>query len=372
MRKGILFLVILLSVLTFSLFPRQKTRKELKKEITVTIASVGDIFIHKSVLNAFFEKKTYNFSPAFSEISPYLKEVDLATAWFGGALDTIGPYTGYPLFKTPEDLARTMREAGFSLLFRTNHTLDYGEKGLRKTAEILKGYGISQVGAYTSEEESKEIFIFEKGSLKIAFLSYTYGTNGIPIPKPWMVNLIDTLKIKEDIKKAKEKSDFVIVALHFGIEYQRRPNQEQKRIVRFVAESGADLIIGSHPHVIQPVELLNLPNGRKVYCAYSLGNFFCGQRMRFTDTGIILRYKIIKEKDKTELKEINYLPVWIAKYEEDGKYRFKILPLKKALKLYEEGKLEYLKTKEYKRMKEAYEETVRHINNLEIGFQEFE
>lgn len=372
MGRVIPFLVILPFLLAFLFLPRQKPKERLTKEITVTIASVGDIFIHQSVLNAFSAQKAYNFSPAFSEVSPYLKEADLATAWFGGALDTIGPYTGYPLFKTPENLALAMKEAGFSLLFRTNHALDYGEKGLRTTTEILKKYEIAQVGAYLSEEESKEIFIFAKDSLKVAFLSYTYGTNGIPILKTWMVNLIDTIKIRADIKRAKEKSDFVIVALHFGIEYQRKPNQEQRRIVQSAAESGADLIIGSHPHVVQPVEVLNLTDGKKVYCAYSLGNFFCGQRMRFTDTGIILKYKIVKEKDKTTLKTINYLPVWIAKYEKEGKYQFKVLPIKKSLESYEAGKLAYLKSKEYKRMKEAYEETIKHINNLEISFTEIE
>jgi len=345
-----------------------------EKVTSITIASVGNIFIHKSVLEAVWQPKdkTYDFFSPFTEVLPYLKESDLTTAWLGGALDTSGPYTGYPLFKSPEDLAEAMKDVGFDIVFRTNHTLDYGAKGLENTTAILKRYGIKQIGAYISEEESKEIPVYEKDSLRIAFLSYTYGTNGIPIPKPWMVNLIDTTKIKEDIKRAKEVSDFIIVALHFGIEYQRRPNQEQKRIVSTLAENGADLIIGSHPHVIQPVELLTTNNGKKVYVAYSLGNFFCGQRMRFTDTGMILRYRIEKKNGKIDLKEIKYLPTWIAKYKKEGRYQFKILPIKKALKEYEESKLEYLRRENYERMKSAYQETISHIDNPAIGFTEFD
>ncbi len=185
-----------------------------------------------------------------------------------------------------------------------------------------------------------------------------------------MVNLIDTNKIKEDLKRAKELADFIIAALHFGEEYQRFPKEYQKTIVYFVAENGADLIIGSHPHVIQPVELLTTKDKKKVYVAYSLGNFFCGQRKRFTDTGIILKYQISGKRGKAELKAINYLPVWIGKYQINGKYHFKIFPLKKSLRLYEEGKLKFLTAKEYQRMKEADKETVSHIDNPKIGFTE--
>lgn len=348
-------------------------KMKLDKPVVITIASVGDVFIHKSVLDAVYEpeNKTYNFFSPFAEIAPDLQDADLATAWFGGALDTVGPYTGYPVFKTPSTLASALKQAGFDILFRTNHTLDDGERGLQSTCAILKKYGISQVGAYGSEEESRNIFVYEKGSLRVAFLSYTYGTNGIPIPRPWMVNLIDTDKIKTEIKKAKAFADFVIVALHFGTEYERNPNREQRRIVTCLADNGADFIIGSHPHVLQPVECLTLPCGKRVYVAYSLGNFFCGQRMRFTDTGVILKYQIVKRKGRAELASITYRPVWIAKYQVAGRYRFQILPIKKALALYQDGKLPYLTSAHVQRMKEAHQETVSHINNPEIGFTEY-
>ncbi len=335
----------------------------------LTIISVGDIFIHKSLLNSVYnsKEKYYDFYSCFEEVKPYLNSVDLTTAWFGGALDTIGPYTGYPCFKTPQDLAYALRNTGFDLLFRTNHTLDYGLKGLKTTTKILKDTGLVQIGAYVSEEDSKNIFVFEKNGIKIAFLSYTYGMNGIPIPKPWMVKLIDLEEIKKDIEKADAISDFIIVALHFGIEYERFPNKGQKMIVQKIAQMGADMIIGSHPHVIQPVEMIELEN-KKVLVAYSLGNFFCGQRKRYTDTGIMLKYKIAKDSNKTYLKDIKYIPTYVAKYRVSDSYNFKILPLEKSINLYQNDSLKYIGRKNYERMVSAFKETVEHIDKPDINF----
>lgn len=335
----------------------------------VKIISVGDVFIHKSILNSVYnaEDKSYNFAFCFEQIKPYLDSVDLGTAWFGGVLDTIGPYTGYPCFKTPKELAYTLKNAGFDILFRTNHTLDYGFKGLKTTTKILKDTGLVQIGAYITEEESKEIHIFEKNGIRIAFLSYTYGMNEIPIPKPWMIKLIDLEEIKKDIDKAKPVCDFIIVALHFGIEYERFPNKQQKRLVRQIAEMGADMIIGSHPHVIQPVEVIELDE-RKIFVAYSLGNFFCGQRKQYTDTGIMLKYIIARDSNTTYLKDIKYIPTYVAKYKVDDTYKFKILPIEKSIKLYSQDSLKYIGKKNYERMVSAFKETVDHIDNPEINF----
>ncbi|MEO0095350.1 MAG: CapA family protein [candidate division WOR-3 bacterium] len=335
----------------------------------LTIISVGDIFIHKSVLNSVYDtkEKYYNFYPCFEEVKPYLSSVDLCTAWFGGALDTIGPYTGYPCFKTPRELAYALKDAGFDILFRTNHTLDYGAKGLKTTTKILKDTGLVQLGAYVTEEESKEIYVFEKNGIKIAFLSYTYGMNGIPIPKPWMVKLIDLEEIKKDIEKAKPVCDFVIVALHFGIEYERFPNKEQKKTVKKIAEMGADMIIGSHPHVIQPAEVIEMQN-KKIFVAYSLGNFFCGQRKRYTDTGVMLKYTIAKDSNTTYLKEIKYIPTYVAKYKIGDSYNFKILPIEKSINLYQQDSLKYIGRKNYERMVSAFNETVEHIDEPDIKF----
>jgi len=339
-----------------------------------TIVSVGDIFIHQSNLDSAFEpeKDIYNFNDAFSPIADYSREVDLATAWLGGVMDTKGPYKGYPLFKSPAELIETFKNIGLDIVFRTNHTLDYGEKGFKTTTEILEKNNINQVAAYLTEEASKNIFIYQKDNLKIAFLGYIYGMNGIFIPKPWMINLIDLEKIKNDVNKAKEKADFVVVALHFGTEYERYPNKMQKNIVKEIADFGADMIIGSHPHVIQPADIITSIDGRKVFVAYGLGNFFCGQRQHYTDAGMILRYTVEKTGEETRLKEIKYISTWVAKYKENDKYKFKILPSKKYLKLYEEGMADFLSLENYKHLQETYQETLEHLNKPEIGFTETE
>ena len=339
-----------------------------------TIISVGDIFLHQSNLDSALEpdKKTYNFDDSFSPVVNYFQEADLSTAWLGGVISTKGPYKGYPLFRSPVELVETLKNIGLDVVFRTNHTMDDGIKGLETTTKILEENNINQIAGYATEEASQNTFIYQKDDLKIAFLGYIYGMNGLPIPKPWMINLIDLEKIKNDVEKAKEKSDFIVVALHFGTEYERYPNKWQKDIVQKIADFGADMIIGSHPHVLQTTEMITTTDGRKVFVAYGLGNFFCGQRKHYTDSGMILKYTIEKEGQETKLKEAKYIPTWVAKYIENGKYKFKILPSKEYLKLYEEGKANFLSLENYKHLQTTYKETLEHLNNPEIGFIETE
>ncbi|MEO0075201.1 MAG: CapA family protein [candidate division WOR-3 bacterium] len=371
-KSGIRFILLSVISLIFlnlnSIIPSQAIIYNSNQNInysTATIISVGDIFIHKSVLDAVYEqeRKFHNFLPCFQEVTSILNNADLATAWFGGVLDSIGPYFGYPAFKTPQSLAFALKEAGFDIMFRTNHTMDYGEKGLRTTTAILKKYNIVQIGAYLTEAQSQNIYVFTKGNLKISFLSYTYGMNDIPVSKPWMINFIDTNKIKSDIIRAKQISDFIIVALHFGTEYERYPNTFQRQTVNTLVNAGANLIIGSHPHVIQPVEL----TAKKVYVAYSLGNFFCGQRMHYCDAGVMLKYTIVKEQDSVYLKEISYIPTWNAKYLEKQSYKFRILPLSKNT-IFNQANYPYLSSENIQHMQKVYQETYQHLNNPQINF----
>jgi len=355
-----------LAIKIFAFFDSSKTPLPVEsKNKSISIISVGDIFIHQSVLDAVYNKneKCYDFNSCFDKVDSILQSADIATNWFGGVLDSSGPFYGYPSFKTPEALAFAMKNVGFDIAFRTNHTMDYSEKGLRTTTHLLKKYNIEQVGAYITEAESKNIYVYEKDNLKISFLSYTYGMNDIPVPKLWMVNFIDTVKIKDDIQRAKSISDFIIVALHFGIEYQRYPNSEQKKIIRTIADAGANLIIGSHPHVIQPVEIVN----NKIYAAYSLGNFFCGQRMQYCDAGVMLKYTITKDKDSIYLKQISYIPTWNAKYQQADNYKFKILPILKTAEITKQ-QYQFLSDENIERMKQVYQETFEHLNKPEINF----
>ena len=347
--------------------------KDISTTTEATIISVGDIFLHTNNLSAAYNSKTktYNFDSAFSEVENYFKSADVSTAWLGGVMSTSGPYTGYPSFKSPAALVDTLGKIGLDVAYRTNHTMDFGIKGLNATTEILQKNNINQVAGYATEEASKEIFVYQKNDLKISFLGYIYGMNGLPIPKKWMINLIDLKKIENDIKIAKTKSDFVVIALHFGNEYERYPNKWQKETAQKVADFGADLIIASHPHVLQPVDTLTAKDGRKVYVAYGLGNFYCGQRFKYTDAGVILKYTVEKTAGKTTLKNISYIPTWVAEYKENSKTQYKILPSQKYLELYKSGQAKFLSVTNYNRLKQTYEETVKHLDNSKIGFTEY-
>ncbi|KKR08264.1 MAG: hypothetical protein UT32_C0002G0027 [Parcubacteria group bacterium GW2011_GWC2_39_14] len=351
--------------------------KEKIPEITKTeavIVSVGDIFMHDNNLFAAYNKTTkkYNFDSVFSATNNYFKDADVSTTWLGAVYSPIGPYLGYPLFKSPVELIDTLQNIELDVAFRTNHTMDFGVKGLNETTQILKDHNINQVAAYDTEDSSKEIYVYKKDDLKISFLGYIYGMNGLPIKEPWMINLIDLEKIKNDIAKAKTQSDFVVVALHFGNEYQRFPSDWQKETAQQIADFGADMIIGSHPHVMQPADVITASDGRKVFVAYGLGNFYCGQREQFTDAGMVLRYTIEKTEGKTSLKDVAYVPTWVAQYKENGRTQFKVLPSKEYIKLYEEKKADFLSVANYNRLKQTYQETVKHLDNLRIGFVEYQ
>ena len=347
---------------------------ETKKPVVtdVHIVSVGDIFLHGNNLFAAYsaDAKTYNFDSVFSPVADYFKNADLTTAWLGAVYDPKGPYLGYPLFKSPPALIDTLQNIGLNVAFRTNHTMDFGVKGLAMTTQILTEHNISQVAAAGTEESSKKIFVYQKNNLKIAFVGYIYGMNGLSIPEPWMINLIDLDKIKSDITEAKKQADFVVVALHFGNEYERLPSQSQKDTVQAIANSGADLIIASHAHVIQPIETVTTTDGRTIYVAYGLGNFYCGQRARYTDAGMILDYTIEKTDTGTVLKNISYTPTWVAEFKENGKTQYQILPAKKYIDLYQQGQASFLSASNFARLKQVYTDTVQHINKASIDFVE--
>ncbi len=350
-------------------------RLSLKEEkTTVTIVSVGDIFLHDTNIAAAYNAttKTYNFDSVFSAVSDYFSKADLTTAWLGGVLSTTGPYAGYPLFTSPSALAETLHSIGINAVFRTNHTMDAGTQGLNMTTQILEQNNIAQVAAADTEGKSQKIFIYQKDNLKVAYLGYIYGMNGLPIPKPWMVNLIDHEKIKNDIVRAKQQADFVIVALHFGNEYERLANAWQKETVQKIADAGADMIIGSHVHVIQPVDVVTSADGRKVYVAYGLGNFYCDQRTRYTDAGVILQYVIEKTGTTTELKDISFIPTLITRYKVDGRTTFQVLPAKKYIELYQQGKASFLTEANVALLRQAYHDTVEHLSNPAIKFMETE
>ncbi|NWF49070.1 MAG: CapA family protein [Ignavibacteriaceae bacterium] len=291
--------------------------------VTIKISAVGDLMCHSVQFNyARVGEDSFDFNSVYRFVGHYLKSSDFT---FGNLETVLGGsregYSGYPFFNSPDEFALALKNAGFDLLTTSNnHSLDQGEKGLLRTLETLKNFGINYNGSFNSQRDRDSIRVFNIKGIRVAFLAYSYGTNGIPVPakKEFLINLIDLDLIKSDIQKARSlKVDIVLVHYHFGSEYQREPNQYQRDVVDKTFKAGADIIIGGHPHVIQPYEFFKLKNSKleSGFAAYSLGNFISNQRKRYTDAGVVLTLEITKNKNNDSLwiNKVDFIPTWVYK-----------------------------------------------------------
>lgn len=317
---------------------------EKKEDIKVSMSVIGDIMCHNSQYNDAFRNGEYDFSYVFEDIKKYIEPADLAI----GNLETTfrgkeKGYSSYPTFNTPENLAQDLKELGIDVVSTANnHSLDTGYLGIESTIDYLDEAGILHTGTYKSEESQNQIVVKDINGLKFAFLAYTYGTNGIPVPsgKEYCINLIDKELIKSHLDMAKElKSDVICVNMHWGIEYQNEPNDEQEDLANFLFENGADIILGSHPHVLQKMEERDiiLPNNdtKKGFVIYSLGNFMSGQTKANTRNSIILTLDVIKsgETGKLSFENINYTPIYT--FTSPNFKNYKVLDIRSAIERYE-------------------------------------
>jgi poly-gamma-glutamate synthesis protein (capsule biosynthesis protein) len=300
------------------------------------MAFVGDIMMHDEQRQAGFEtaSKTYSFETFFEKIKDAFEGKDivfgnLETPVAGEALR----YTGYPMFNTPEALLEALSKAHFShLSLANNHALDRRAQGLKNTILAVKEHGFVGIGAQETSTENRYI-LTEKNGVSLGFLAYTYATNGLTLPPDagYMLNYIDEAKIKEDITKLKQHNpDLVIVSLHFGDEYKRTANTSQVKLVQSLCNAGADIIIGSHPHVLEPTLFLNKTDGTKCFVTYSLGNFVSGMDVVYTDLGGILEITAKKESGQIYLTP-HFIPTWVRRGRNtSGKQTFQILKLSDA------------------------------------------
>lgn len=290
------------------------------KTYTASLSAIGDVLIHDRVYNpAYIGNGKYNFVPHLKQVKPYLEKADITVAnqesMIGGT--KIG-LSSYPSFNSPHEVGDALKNSGVDIVtLANNHTLDRGEDAIQSAITYWNKIGLDYTGSYVSAEDQRRIRIIEKNGIIFSFLAYTYGTNGIKTPndKQYLVNLIDENKIKKDISSAKGISDVVVVSLHFGKEYQRLPNEEQIQLAKQLAQAGADIIIGHHPHVLQPMEWIKREDGRRSIVAYSLGNFFSGQTGDYKDIGGIMQIKVDKivKNDETiiTLKEPSFIPTFV-------------------------------------------------------------
>jgi len=309
---------------------QQKTWEE-----TITIGAIGDILIHGVIYEDAQEGLTYNFDPVFEHVKDQLLAPDILVANQESVLGgkELGLST-YPAFNSPHEVGETLIEFGVDIFTTANnHTLDRGEKAILSAIDFYERMGVPYVGHFKSFEDQNTIRVIQKNGIKVAFLAYTYGTNGIPVPegKEYLVNLIDLDRMKADVKKAKKEADVIVMSIHWGYEYHRLPNDEQRLIAEEMSRSGVDIIFGSHPHVLQPFDWIETEE-KRTFVVYSLGNFISGQIGEYREIGGVASIYVTKriEEDGTvtiELKDPDFFPTWVAN---DNRTNFRVVPLIEA------------------------------------------
>ncbi|MFT9494334.1 CapA family protein [Anaerosolibacter sp.] len=331
------------------------------KPIEIRITAVGDVMVHGPQLKAQYDSISgqFDFHNNFQFIKPYIESADLALlnleTTFGG--EEKG-YSSFPRFNSPDSLAEALKTAGFDVAVTgNNHTIDTGMDGVVRTLEVLQAQGFKTIGTRKSVEESR-FLIEDVQGIKVGITAYTYETpaygknktiNALIMPS-LLEPLINSFRFdrwKEDLSQIKSTIDAMRVAgaeiivfyLHWGEEFQRSPNQSQKQIAQDLNAHGVDVIFGSHPHVLQPIEWIKHPDhDHQTLVVYSLGNFLSNQRYeilknRYTEDGMLVHIKIQKDlvTNGTTISHVGYQPTWVHKYVRGDKRIFEILPLPQAL-----------------------------------------
>jgi poly-gamma-glutamate synthesis protein (capsule biosynthesis protein) len=307
--------------------------------IQITIAAAGDILPHMQIVDSVHDATTgsYDFYPVFAPVAPYLARADYAVAdletTFGGSDK---PFTASALFNSPDSLAGALRETGIDLVSTANnHALDQGWNGLVRTLDQLDAAGLSHVGTYRSREERAAPFIVDIKGVKVAFLSYTDGLDGLDLTDEhadYAVNRLDPERVAQDAALARLwGADVVIALLHYGIENERSPSDRQVALSDKILRScGVDVILGSHSHEVQPIAHVFEYQTYRVsdkYAVYSLGNFVSAQRERYRDSGLIAYIHITKTGMRTSITGISYLPVYVQAATEKSPARYRVLPV---------------------------------------------
>ena len=322
---------------------------EQKSDITFNMTAIGDIMCHNTQYWDAYLKETdnYDFSYVFSNIKKYIESADIAI----GNLETSFAgkergYSNYPTFNSPDALAYNLKDIGLDVISTAgNHCLDMGFSGLSRTIDVLEDAGFAHLGTYKSKQAQDQILFQDVKGVKIAFIDYTYGTNGIPLPsdKEFCVNLIDKNLIKQHIETAKsENPDMIVACMHWGTEYRTTANQEQEELADFLFKNGVDVILGNHPHVLEQMEkrTVTLEDGTQKdgFVIYACGNFICDQNAENTRNSIILNLTITKHSDeKITIDKVNYTPIYMYKGTSTTLRRMKVLDIEQTLSDYENG-----------------------------------
>lgn len=327
--------------------------------VSIRLSFVGDLMCHSPLFQAAqVSADSFNFVPFFSEMQPYFSKADILFGNLETVTSSSKRYTGYPFFNVPADYIVALKKVGFHFLFTSNnHCLDQGEDGVLHTLSRIRELGIQSTGTFSSQHDRDSVRLIDCKGIKIAALSYSYGTNhnAIPRGKKFLVNIIDTVLMHRDISNAKSlHPDIILTYLHFGEEYKREPNAFQKRIVAFLKAEGVQLIIASHPHVIEPIEVFRTENENFPFgvTAYSLGNFLSNQQWRYSDAGLILSLNIQKSSTgRITVFQPEATATWVFKGTINNEKTFKILPSSDT------AKFSFLSPEEKGKMLQSYHDT---------------
>lgn len=274
------------------------------------IVFAGDLMQHMPQLTAARTPDGFDFNASFDWVRERFRSADVAVVNLETTLSESGPYTGYPCFRSPAVLAEALDSLGVDIaVLANNHCCDGGQKGIRTTIRELDRHGIDYTGVFLDSLDfrTRHPLRFEANGIRFALLNYTYGTNGLPVPSGFLVNPIDTVRIAADLAAIDHDSvDCVIACMHWGNEYERRPDRRQQMLAGFLRRNGVNLIVGSHPHVVQPYE-----QDSSGVVLYSLGNFVSNQRKRFTDGGLVATLEVTRIGDGPLHYSLELTPVWV-------------------------------------------------------------
>lgn len=321
----------------------------------IDIVSLGNLIIHQSQINGAKNENGYDFSPSFQYIKEMVSEADISLGILEGALAG-GEPTGYPIFNSPDEVIDSLRDTGIDVVnYANNHIYDYDDEGLQRTIEITKEKGLDVLGVKSTEEE-KSYLVKEVDGVKIGFASYVFETAAVNGYKtinsnPVSINsenLINTFnyndlesfynRIASEISAMKaEGVEFIIASMHWGEEYNTYIEATQNEIAKKLNELGVDIILGGHPHVIQPYEIICNESGHSTFVIYSQGNSLSNQSeqeigVAESEDGIMIKFTLEKKDGNVSLKEYKIIPTWVYKEEKgDGTYYHKIIPVEEAL-----------------------------------------
>lgn len=321
-------------ILLFSLLSFITGAKVLGDNPTAELLFVGDAMQHQAQLDRAKELgngKGYDYSDCFTLIAPEITAADYAVCNLEVPLGGGPSYSGYPCFSAPDSYAVALKDAGFDMcLTANNHCLDRRDKAARRTIHALDSLGIDHIGTFYSAKDREERVPFIKNikGINVGFLNYTYGTNGIPPQGNIEVALIERNKISKEIEKTRKAgAELVVVTMHWGVEYVLLPNKYEKEWANFLVDQGVDMIIGGHPHVIQPMEIIHSDKHKKnILLVYSLGNFISNMKTADTRGGALVRARIGRDENgKAIFKDADY-DIFFSAKPEGGKSNFKVYP----------------------------------------------